>query len=89
VVQATSLGLEIGDPSPFSLARARKTSFVVDLIYHRETAFLREARRRRLPSLGGVGMLLHQGALSFEYWTGQKAPVSVMRKALLDRLVSP
>ncbi|HTC21212.1 MAG TPA: shikimate dehydrogenase [bacterium] len=88
VVQATSLGLRVGDPSPFSLVRARKTAFVVDIIYHRETAFLKDARQRRLPSLGGLGMLLHQGALSFEHWTGQKAPLSVMRKALLDRLAS-
>jgi shikimate dehydrogenase len=86
VIQTTSLGLEMGDPSPLSLVRARKTAFVVDLIYHRETAFLKEAGQRRLARLGGMGMLLHQGALSFEYWTGQKAPLSVMRKALLDRL---
>ncbi len=88
VVQATTMGLKEGDPSPISLKDARKTIFAVDLIYHRETAFLKEARRRRLSNLGGIGMLLHQGGLSFEYWTGEKAPLPVMRKVLLDRLVS-
>jgi shikimate dehydrogenase len=84
VVQATSVGLKKGDPSPLHLKGARFGTLVVDLIYHRETAFLKEAQRLRLPNLGGLGMLLHQGALSFEYWTGQKAPLSVMHKALLE-----
>lgn len=88
VVQSTSLGLKAGDPSPLSLAGARRTTFVADLIYNRPTAFLREARRMHLPKLDGMGMLLHQGALSFEYWTGRKAPLNVMRNVLLQRLAS-
>ena len=86
VVQSTSLGLKKNDPSPFSLGMARPGTLVVDLIYHRETAFLRDARRCRLPHLNGMGMLLHQGALAFEYWTGRKAPLPVMQKALLGHL---
>jgi shikimate dehydrogenase len=85
-VQATSLGLKAGDPPPLSLKNARPATLVVDLIYHRETALLKEARLRRLPRLDGLGMLLHQGALSFEHWTGRPAPLSAMRKALLRRL---
>ncbi len=88
VVQATSVGLKTEDPSPLSLEGARKTTLVIDLIYHRETVFLKEARRRRMPNLDGIGMLLHQGALSFEYWTGERAPLMVMQKVLLDYLVS-
>lgn len=89
VVQSTSLGLKKQDPSPLSLRRARPGTLAVDLIYHRETAFLREARRLRLPSLNGMAMLLHQGALAFQYWTGRKAPLRVMRKALLGLLSEP
>lgn len=88
VVQSTSLGLKAGDFSPLSLARARRTTFVVDLIYNRPTAFLKEAQRMHLPKLDGRGMLLHQGALSFEYWTGRKAPLNVMRNILMRRLAS-
>lgn len=88
VVQSTSLGLKPGDPATLSLRGARKGTLAVDLIYHRETAFLKEARRRGLPHLDGLGMLLHQGALSFEYWTGRKAPLKVMRHALERRLAS-
>ncbi len=88
VVQSTSLGLKAGDPSPLSLKNARAATLMVDLIYHRETAFLKEARRFRFPSLDGTGMLLHQGALSFEYWTGRKAPLNVMRYVLSRRPAS-
>lgn len=88
VIQSTSLGLKAKDPSPLSLRNARRTTLAVDLIYHRPTAFLQEARRIHLPNLDGLGMLLHQGALSFEYWTGCKAPLNVMRNVLLRRLSS-
>jgi shikimate dehydrogenase len=86
VVQATSCGLKKNDPSPLSLNRAKSGTWVMDLIYHHETAFLKEARLRRLPRLAGLGMLLNQGALSFKVWTGKKAPVQVMRQALLRQL---
>jgi shikimate dehydrogenase len=86
VVQATSCGLKKSDPSPLSLEKAESSTWVMDLIYHHETAFLKEARVKRLPRIGGLGMLLFQGALSFEIWTGKKAPVQVMRRALLSRL---
>lgn len=86
VVQATSCGLKKGDPSPLSLAQARPGTWVMDLIYHHETAFLKEAKQRRLPCFGGLSMLLHQGVLSYEIWTGRKAPVEVMRRTLLRQL---
>jgi shikimate dehydrogenase len=87
VIQATSLGLK-GEDSPLSLKTAKRGAWVVDLIYHRETDFLKQARRYGLPCLNGMGMLLHQGALSLECWTGKKAPLDVMRKALLSRVSS-
>lgn len=86
VIQATSMGLKKGEPSPLSLGQARKSVWVVDLIYHRETAFLKEARERGLPRLGGLGMLLHQGALSFSLWTGRKAPLRIMERVLRAQL---
>ncbi len=88
VVQATAVGLKEKDTSLISLKGARKETLVIDLIYHRETNFLKEAHRRRLPNLSGIGMLLHQGALSFECWTGEKAPLTVMHKVLMNHLAS-
>ena len=88
VIQATSLGLKKGDSAPLSLRNAGPSLWVVDLIYHRTTEFLEQARVRRLPRLNGVEMLLHQGALSFEKWTGRKAPLGIMRRELRRRLGS-
>lgn len=53
-----------------------------DLVYRpRLTRFLREAEARGARTLGGLGMLVHQAAAAIELWTGQKAPVGVMRAA--------
>jgi shikimate dehydrogenase len=87
IVQATPVGLK-GEKSPVPLGKARKGVLAVDLVYHRKTDFLRQAERFGLFPLSGLGMLLHQGVLSFEYWTGQKAPVKVMRQALVKGLKS-
>jgi shikimate dehydrogenase len=58
-----------------------------DLIYNPlETVFLACARTAGVTAIDGLGMLVHQGALSFEKWTGQQAPVDVMRQACLRGL---
>src|SRR5262249_9393487 len=85
IINATSVGMphQPGMPLPPEvLDRVRAGTLVVDCITH-ETELLREARRRELPALDGLPMLLHQGALAFTLWTGQPAPLSVMRAALL------
>jgi shikimate dehydrogenase len=46
------------------------------------TPLLAAARRAGLRTLPGAGMLLHQGALAFERWTGRTAPLDAMRAAL-------
>lgn len=60
---------------------------VCDLTYNpRLTVLLRAALAVGARTLDGTGMLVHQGALAFEYWTGQPAPVEAMRTALLGGL---
>jgi shikimate dehydrogenase len=54
---------------------------VMDMIYG-DTPFLRKAAERGCPTADGRGMLLHQGARSFEIWTGITPPVEAMRQAL-------
>jgi shikimate dehydrogenase len=62
---------------------------VCDLTYNpRRTALLRAAAAAGAEPLEGTGMLVHQGALSLEKWTGQPAPVQVMRRALHKALES-
>lgn len=58
-----------------------------DLVYTPlETVFLARARAAGATAIDGLGMLVHQGAFAFEKWTGQPAPVEVMRQACLDQL---
>ncbi|MDH3625105.1 MAG: shikimate dehydrogenase [Myxococcales bacterium] len=58
---------------------------VVDMVYEPlETAVLTRAKKRGLKVVDGLGMLLHQGAIAFEMWTGLTAPLDVMREALRD-----
>jgi len=60
---------------------------VCDLLYQPEgTALLKQAAARGLKTVDGRGMLLHQGARSFELWTGKSAPLEVMRHALNEAL---
>jgi shikimate dehydrogenase len=58
---------------------------VVDLVYEpRRTSVLERAEKRGLTIVDGLGMLLHQGAIAFEMWTGFEAPIGIMRSALND-----
>jgi shikimate dehydrogenase len=43
---------------------------------------LKAAKARGAKRLPGIGMLLYQGVIAFEIWTGAKAPVPVMKNAL-------
>jgi len=55
---------------------------VFDIIYNPlETRLLAEAKRRGARTLGGLSMLVYQGAASFELWTDVQAPVDVMFEA--------
>jgi len=60
-----------------------RSAVVCDLVYKPlQTALLARASERGLRTVDGLGMLLHQGALAFEHWTGQRPPIGVMRAAL-------
>lgn len=85
VVQASPVGMKKDDPSLLPPEAFREGQRAFDLIYmYPETAFLTTAREAGADIANGLGMLLHQGARSFEIWTGTKPSVSAMRKALED-----
>lgn len=91
VVNATSGGMKgAGDLMlPLeSLGKSLNASLnpgarVFDLVYNPiDTELVIKARALGLRAVSGLGMLIYQGAESFEVWTGQSAPIEVMRKAL-------
>lgn len=60
---------------------------VFDAVYRpMKTDLLKTAELRGCSVIYGYEMLLHQGALAFEIWTGKEAPVEIMRRSLLNSL---
>ncbi|MEW5768416.1 MAG: shikimate dehydrogenase [bacterium] len=87
LINATSLGMKPDDPWPIDPGLIHSGLIVSDLIYNpRETTLLREARLRGAETVEGMGMFVHQGALAFELWTGQKAPLEIMRQVVEKKL---
>ena len=85
VVNTSSLGLRVDDPSPLPAERLPPGLRVFDTVYRADgtlTALLAAARAARAPAADGRSLLLHQGALAFEHWFGQPARLTAMRDAL-------
>lgn len=81
IINASSLGLKTTDASPLSMRSFQPHLCVYDTIYQ-PTQLLNYAQAAGCRSSNGLSMLLHQGALSFELWTGKPAPLEAMRSAL-------
>ncbi len=90
LINSTSLGM--GAKVPFntlvlSLDKLPKEAIVSDIVYKPlDTALLKSARREGLKVHKGLGMLIQQGAIGFELWTGHAGPINVMTKAALEAL---
>jgi shikimate dehydrogenase len=89
LINATSIGLH-GDVSPLPAEIIPPGLLVLDLIYNPpQTRFLREATAAGADATSnGVEMLLHQGTAQFELWTGQSAPLDLMRERLATALAA-
>jgi shikimate dehydrogenase len=88
LINATSIGMapKSGE-TPVKKEMIHSRLVVFDIVYSPlETRLLREAREAGANTLGGLEMLVRQGAASFEIWTRRKAPIEVMRNAALGRL---
>lgn len=86
LINATCCGMHEGDPSPVNLEKFPPSLYVYDVVYNRKTELLKDAEKIGLKCQGGLEMLIWQGALSFELWTGKKAPLERMRQALMEGL---
>ncbi|UCG79010.1 MAG: shikimate dehydrogenase [Nitrospirota bacterium] len=87
IINATPLGLRPTDPIPINEGLMAPDMKVIDLIYW-DTPLLVAAKDAGCTVMNGLGMLLWQGALAFELWTGKSAPVDVMKNALVSGLAS-
>lgn len=81
VVNATALGWHDELPVPASFFERLDSSVLAYDLTYRDTPFLKAARDAGLATLDGLPMLVHQGARSFELWTGRPAPLDVMLRA--------
>ena len=85
VINATSIGLK-GDLKmpPLAVDKLTKDHVVCDIVYtqSQETPLLLAARGKGASTMGGLGMLLHQGAAAIHLWTGVDPPIDVMREAI-------
>jgi shikimate dehydrogenase len=83
VVNATSVGLQPGaEIEELPLAWIEPPQIAVELVYgEHETPFARWAEAAGAELVDGLEVLVRQGALSFERWTGQEPPIDVMRRA--------
>jgi shikimate dehydrogenase len=85
LVNATSIGLfpDVEAMPDVALDGARPDLMVCDVIPNPpETRLVQSARARGLKVLTGLPMLVYQGAIGFEMWTGKKPPEQVMKDAL-------
>jgi shikimate dehydrogenase len=86
LVNATSVGMGENE-SPVPAEALHADLAVLDAVYRPiETRLLREASAAGARTIDGATMLLHQGAASFERWTGRSAPIEAMDEALRARL---
>jgi shikimate dehydrogenase len=82
VINATSVGLREGDPRLFPAHLLKRGQVVFDIVYSRETELMKDAGLAGALVLDGVMMLVYQGAIALEIWTGREAPIDVMEQAV-------
>ena len=82
IVNCTSVGMRHGDSegqTPLSGGIMPHEAVVLDMVYNpQNTPFLSSARSAGATALGGMPMLIYQGAAAFEMWTGREAPIEAM-----------
>jgi shikimate dehydrogenase len=88
LVNATSVGMSPNSNNSPLPARLLKPELVVfDVVYNPlKTRFLAEAEAAGAETISGIDMLVWQGALAFELWTGAKAPIDIMKAKAIEAL---
>ncbi len=75
------------DKSPIPAEFLHKDLIVFDVVYNPlETKLIKEATKKGCKTLGGLDMLVNQGASAFEWWTNKKPNVNLMKKIIIEFL---
>jgi shikimate dehydrogenase len=84
VVNTTPVGMHPAvDETPLPGDLLEPQQIIYDIVYNpQETRLLREAKARGCRVVGGLGMLVYQGKLSFEMWTGKNLPARVFLEGI-------
>ncbi|MCJ7634280.1 shikimate dehydrogenase, partial [Candidatus Bathyarchaeota archaeon] len=84
LINATSVGMYPREnETPIQREAIHSGMTVFDIVYNPLlTRLLKEAKAAKAYNIGGIKMLVYQGALAFELWTGRKPPVNEMCEAL-------
>lgn len=91
VIDATPLGMHgaLENESLFTADELKGVKFVYDLVTTpTDTPIIREAKKAGVPAIGGLEMLIAQGAKQFELWTGREAPLELMKASVTSRMNS-
>lgn len=87
IVNATNLGMKRADPDVLPSSLLEPHHLIYDMVYKpQNTRLMENAKAAGARAANGLSMLLWQGAISFEYWFNQTAPVDVMRQGLRDSM---
>lgn len=87
LINTTSIGMKKEDQSIVDPELLSAIPMVSDIIYNPpDTPLLKEARKRNAQAANGINMLVFQGAIAFEIWTGVTPPIKTMRSALDNEL---
>jgi shikimate dehydrogenase len=91
LINATSVGMSPDTERILVPQKLLKTEMVVfDVIYNPEkTRLIQDAEEAGAKAVGGLDMLVWQGALSFQLWTGIEAPLAAMKNTAIKVLKEP
>lgn len=83
IVNTSSVGLKIGDPSILPANCLKSSHLVYDTIYQPAvTPLLAAANAMHCRNANGLSLLIHQGVLAFQHWFPQTDPLAIMRAAM-------
>ncbi len=89
IINATSLGMKVGDPALIPAHLIQPSHLIYDMVYAPpQTRLMRDAVQAGARAANGLSMLLWQGAYAYEFWFNEPAPVEAMRRGLEESLAS-